>query len=151
MNHESSLIDTSRTQSRRRRSGMSMVEIMVAMVVLSFGLLGVAALQVRAITEGSGGQHLSTASAAARNRVEELNRLAWTDSDLDHDAGAWSADTTFDVLGQDYVRQDRITWDNTNVAAVQLKQVEVRVSWDDSKRQDRQVLLTSTRLREVDE
>ncbi len=50
------------------RRGMTLVEIMVAMVVLSFGLLGVAALQVRAITEGSGGQHLSTASAIARNR-----------------------------------------------------------------------------------
>ena len=135
----------------RRRSGMSLIEVMVAMVVLSFGLLGVAALQVRAITEGNGGQHLSTASAAARNRVEELSRLAWTDSDLDHDAGAWSAETPFNMLGQDYVSQDRITWDNTAVAAVQLKQIEVRLSWDDAKRQGRQVLLASTRLREVDE
>ena len=46
------MIDSANARTtRRRRGGMSLVEIMVAMVVLSFGLLGVAALQVRAITE----------------------------------------------------------------------------------------------------
>ena len=66
-----------------RRRGMSLVEMMVAMVILSFGLLGVAGLQVRAIKEGNGGQRLSTASAIARNRVEEMNRVAWNAAELE--------------------------------------------------------------------
>jgi len=140
------------SRAQRRRAGMSLVEIMVAMVVLSFGLLGVAALQVRAITEGTGGEHLSSAAAEARNRVEELGRLAWTDAALADDSGNWSAATPFTGRqGQAYSRQDRITWDNADADLVQLKQIEVRVSWDDAKRTGRQVLLTSTRLREVDE
>jgi type IV pilus assembly protein PilV len=135
----------------RRRGGMTLVEIMVAMVVLSFGLLGVAALQVRAITEGSGGQHLSDAGAIARNRVEELNRIAWDATLLNDSAGAWSAASSITPRDQTYARSERIAWDNAAVTDVVIKTVEVRVTWDDTKRQNRQVLLTSARLRETDE
>ena len=130
---------------------MSLVEIMVAMVVLSFGLLGVAALQVRAITEGSSGQHLSSAGSIARNRVEELNRVAWDATELNNSGGAWSAATNIAALDQTYARSERVAWDAATVPLVTLKTVEVRVTWDDTKRLNRQVLLTSARLRETDE
>lgn len=70
---------------------MTLVEIMVAMVILAFGMLGVAALQVRAITESSSGRHLSEASAIAQNRLERLNTMAWDNAELDSTAGAWTA------------------------------------------------------------
>lgn len=135
----------------RRRAGMTLVEIMVAMVVLSFGLLGVAALQVRAITEGSGGQHLSSASAVARNRIEELSRSAWDTAALNNSAGVWSAATNITAQDQTYARSERISWDAALPADVTIKTIEVRVNWNDTKRQNRQVLLTGARLREVDE
>lgn len=136
---------------RRRRRGLSLVELMVSLVVLSFGLLGVAALQVRAITEGSGGRHLSEASAIARNRVEELHRITWSDATLNDSAGAWSAATVVNAQEETYARSERIAWDVAGVGAVSIKSIEVRVSWSDEKRQNRQVLLTSARLREVGE
>jgi Tfp pilus assembly protein PilV len=126
---------------------MTLVEIMVSLVILGFGLLGVAALQVRAITESSGGQHLSTASAIARNRVEELSRLAWDAAVLVDSAGAWSADTPIPVADQTYGRAERIT----DVVGADIKSIEVRVSWSDEKRQNRSVVLASARLKEVDE
>ena len=147
------LVQDAKTGDRRvrRRRGMSLVEIMIAMVILSFGLLGVAAIQVRAITEGSGGNHLSVASAMARNRVEELNRVAWHAVVLNDSGGGWSAATTLNGTDINYLRSERITWDNAAVADVAIKAIEVRVTWGDEKRQNRQVLLTSARLREVDE
>ena len=151
MSHSELTNEGVRRLPARRRRGMSLVEIMVAMVILSFGLLGVAALQVRAITEGSGGQHLSSASAIARNRVEQLSRIAWDATLLNNSAGAWGATTNITALDQTYARQERVAWDNALAADVQLKTIEVRVTWDDNKRQNRQVLLTSARLREVDE
>lgn len=137
----------------RRSKGLTLVEMMVAMIVLSIGLLGVAGLQARAITEGSGGRHLSEASAMARNRIEELGRLAWDATDLDDSGGAWVVDPApIDGLdGVAYTVSDRIDWDNVDPAVVQLKAIEVRVTWNDEKRQNRQVLLSSARLREVDE
>ncbi|MBJ19941.1 MAG: hypothetical protein CL933_11040 [Deltaproteobacteria bacterium] len=142
---------SSNSRAGRRLRGMSLVEIMVAMVVLSFGLLGVAALQVRAITEGSSGQHLSSAGSIARNRVEELNRVAWDATELNNSGGAWSAATNIAALDQTYARSERVAWDAATVPLVTLKTVEVRVTWDDTKRLNRQVLLTSARLRETDE
>ncbi len=141
------------TGARDRRAGMSLIEVMIAMVVLSFGLLGVAALQVRAITEGSSGEHLSAASAIARNHVERLNRITWTAADLADSGGAWVNGTPANetITGQNYAITQRITWDNADPNLVTIKSIEVRAQWSDAKRQNRQVLLTSARLREVDE
>jgi len=146
-------LDVVNHERNRRSKGLTLVEMMVAMIVLSIGLLGVAGLQARAITEGSGGRHLSEASAMARNRIEELGRLAWDATDLDDSGGAWVVDPTpIDGLdGVAYTVSDRIDWDNVDPAVVQLKAIEVRVTWNDEKRQNRQVLLSSARLREVDE
>jgi len=140
---------------RRRRAGMTLVEIMVAMLVLAFGLLGVAALQVRAITESSGGQHLSTASAIARNRIEELNRVDWDAAVLDHSGGNWSAEAIVadpnDQTFQTYTVAERITNNAATHALTTVKAIEVRVSFSDEKRQNRSVVLASARLKEVDE
>jgi len=142
-------------ESRRGRSrqtaGMTLVEVMVSMVVLSFGLLGVAALQVRAITESSGGQHLSTASALARNRVEELSRLDWDAAVLNDSGGNWSADTVVDLADQSFSRSERIDDNAATPADTTVKAIEVRVTWNDNKRQNRSVVLASARLKETDE
>ena len=130
---------------------MTLVEIMIAMVILSFGLLGVAAIQVRAISEGNGGRHLSSASAIARNRVEALTRQAWDAAVLTDTGGAWSAPTNVVTLDQTFAQSERITDDAVLPGAVTIKSVEVRVLWNDAKRQNRSVVLSSARLREVGE
>jgi type IV pilus modification protein PilV len=143
------LVETS-TGGSRRQAGMTLVEVMVSLVVLAFGLLGVAALQVRAITESSGGQHLTTASAIARNRVEELSRLDWDATVLNDSGGTFSADTTLPVGDQTYARAERIA-DNVASPNETVKSIEVRVTWTDTKRQNRSVVLASARLKETDE
>lgn len=141
------IVSSAGSRARHRRQGMSLVEVMVALVILAFGLLGVAALQVRAITEGSSGNHLSTASAIARNRVEELNRVAWDAAELNATGGAWSGTATINTADESYTRTQRVTDNATNT----IKSIEVRVGWSDRKRQNRTVVLSSARLREVDE
>lgn len=131
---------------------MTLVEIMVAMVILGFGLLGVAAMQVRAVTESSGGLNQSTASTIARNRVEELMRIGWSDASLNSTGGNWNAGTMVpDPLAQtaqQYQRSERITWD---AATPTVKSIEVQVSWSDQKRQNRSFVLASARLKESNE
>lgn len=139
----------------RRRAGMTLVEIMVSLVVLAFGLLGVAALQVRAITESSGGQHLSTASAIARNRVEELMRTDWDAAVMGDSNGVWSTPTSIPDSAPGsaltFARSERIADNDATPANATVKAIEVRVTWTDEKRQNRAVVLTSARLRETDE
>lgn len=139
------------TRSHKRRRGLTLVEIMISLVVLAFGLLGVAALQVRAITESSGGQHLSSASAIARNRVEELNRTAWNAVTLNDTASLWAGTTAVTAQDQTYSRAERITNNGATAPLTTIKAIEVRVQWSDNKRQNRSVVFSSARLREPGE
>ncbi|HIG70117.1 MAG TPA: prepilin-type N-terminal cleavage/methylation domain-containing protein [Myxococcales bacterium] len=141
-----------KSMTARQRAGLTLVEIMVAMVVLSFGLLGVAAMQVRAITEGSGGRHLSDASAIARNRVEALVRQDWAAGALADSGGAFTAPVNVALLDQTYGQAERITDIVVPLpGTTQIKMIEVRITWNDQKRLGRSVVLSSARLREPDE
>lgn len=135
--------------SRRHQRGLTLIEVMISLVILAIGLLGVAAVQVRAITEGSSGQNLSNASAAARSRIETLSRTDWSDADLNDTGGAWSAPNNVPVMGINYAISDRIT--DNNALNPTIKSIEVRAVWNDERRQGRTVVLSSARLREAGE
>ena len=53
-------------------SGFSLVEVMVTLLVLSVGLLGIAALQVTSLQSSSASLHRSTAVIQANDLVERL-------------------------------------------------------------------------------
>jgi Tfp pilus assembly protein PilV len=123
-----------------------LIEVMIAMTVLAFGLLGIAAIQVHAIHSRTGGQSLSEASAVARTRIEQLSRLAFASAALTDSGNSWVNSTHIQTSGQTFVRAERITNDGT-----ELKELEVRVDWNDGLRSGRSVVLTSKKLKEPDE
>ena len=69
------------------RNGFTLIEIMIAMVVLAIGILGVAKMQLSAIKGNSYASGLTEASTLAQNKMEELMSLAYDDSALDDDDG----------------------------------------------------------------
>ncbi|MCG6659489.1 type IV pilus modification protein PilV [Halomonas campisalis] len=78
-----------------RQSGFTLIEALVALVVLSIGLLGVAAMQLKALQSAHAGYQRAAASLAAQDAVEML----WSkfDSgemecpDLGNDEAVWEA------------------------------------------------------------
>ena len=69
------------------QKGFTLIEVMIAMLVLSIGILGVATMQVTAIKGNSFSIGLTEAATFAQNKVEELAVLAYDDVDLDDDNG----------------------------------------------------------------
>lgn len=63
-----------RTDQRAQVSGFSLIEVMVTLLVLSIGLLGVAALQVAALQYSNTSLHRSMAVIQANDLVERM----WT-------------------------------------------------------------------------
>ncbi|MCE9683041.1 type IV pilus modification protein PilV [Halomonas alkalisoli] len=55
-----------------RQRGFTLIEALVALVVLSIGLLGVAALQLKALQSAHAGYQRAAASLAAQDAVERL-------------------------------------------------------------------------------
>ncbi len=60
-------------------SGFTMVEILVAMVVLAVGLLGMAAMSVLVIRGNRGASDLTNATNICQLKVEELKDIPWGD------------------------------------------------------------------------
>ena len=67
-----------RKHARSARSGFSLIEVMVALGILGFGLLSVAAMQIVAIKDASKGRHVSGAAMIARDQVERIQRVPFS-------------------------------------------------------------------------
>ena len=64
-----------RQRNSRRQSGFTLIEALVALLVLSIGLLGVAAMQLKALQGAHAAYQRSIASLAAQDAQERL----WAD------------------------------------------------------------------------
>jgi prepilin-type N-terminal cleavage/methylation domain-containing protein len=128
----------------RRTEGFTLIEVMVTLGILAFGLLTLAVMQLQALRQGSQGRHTGDGSAIARSHLEQASRLPWTVLDAAEAAGTWVApawagapDTTVDVDrpggGSATENSYTVHWRVTDVGGppVCLRDVEVRVTWTD--------------------
>ena len=122
--------------ARGARAGMTLVEVMIATVLLSFGLLAMLALQLHAMRGGQVGRHYTQAAQIARDRMELLQRLPWDHAEV-LPTGGWVADGTaaamveHETLGQTqemlYAREYRVVADAAQPTL--LREIDVRVTW----------------------
>ena len=66
----------------RREDGFTLLEVIVALAILAFGLLAIASMQATAIKGNSKAMGLTEAAACAQDRMEKLMSLAYTDANL---------------------------------------------------------------------
>ena len=67
------------------QKGFTLIEVMIAMLILSLGILGVLKMQVTAVKGNSFSIGLTEAATFAQNKVEELAALVYDDVDLNDD------------------------------------------------------------------
>ncbi len=105
----------------RCNNGFSLLELLVALVILSVGLLGAAEMQVSSIGGNAFSNNLTIATGLAQNKIEELKKLPNSDAALssgDHDEGTLPGT----ILSRSY---------NVNDLSGELKQITVTVRWMD--------------------
>ena len=61
----------------QRQEGLTLLELMVAMVILSIGLLGMLTMQIEAMKSGRVGKHVTDAAQIAQNQMETLQNQSW--------------------------------------------------------------------------
>ena len=100
------------------REGFTLLEVMIAMVILAIGLLGLASMHIMAIKGNSFGQQMTVASTMAQNQLEQFRRATG--------ALVTGNDTVTDQNGITYTR----TWTVTpNAPQTGASTVLITISW----------------------
>ena len=105
-------------------AGFTILEIIVAISILTFGVLAVASMQSAAIHGNQFGYHLTEGSTLAQDRLEFLMTRPYTDADLSigNNKDDPLSDVTPPPSGYD------IKYDVADVAGINAKLITVRVS-----------------------
>jgi type IV pilus assembly protein PilV len=98
--------------------GFTLLEIMIALVILAIGLLGLATMQIMAIKGNSFGQQMTVASTMAQNELEQLRRTTG--------ALANGSDTVTDQNGITYTRNWTVTLNSPQAGA---STVLITITW----------------------
>ena len=107
----------------RDQYGFTLVEVLIAIMTFSIGLLGVAQLMVSIINSNLTARHISTAATLAQDKMEDIHRVGY--GGVDALAGT---ENYHSLTG--YAAYKRVTAVTANTPGTGMKTVTVSVFWD---------------------
>ena len=107
----------------RNNNGFTLIEVLVAMVILSVGLLGTAALITGIINSNKVSNRISTAITSAQDKMEEIRGVGYDDAENE------SGTENYGNISN-YLLYKRITGVVAGNPAAGMKTVTVFVYWD---------------------
>jgi prepilin-type N-terminal cleavage/methylation domain-containing protein len=126
MDRSNSYAERSRAAASLER-GFTLLELMIALVVIAVGVLAVAQLFPAGSRTQLQSRLLSNASYYAQQKVEQLSLLSWTDAGLSN--GRHPGPTAFDTLGAHREMLRFYQVETLNPPLDELKKVTVTVTW----------------------
>jgi len=109
--------------SIENNKGFSLIEILVAITILSVGLLGTAALISGIIRGNQASNKVTTATTLSQDKMENIKRLGYSNA----------ASETKAFLSSPYSAYEREVTVVDNSPANNMKTVTVEVYWESSK------------------
>ena len=106
--------------------GYSILEVMIAVLILTVGILGVMSMQVSTIRANSWARHLTEGTTLCADQFEKMVPMSYHDDDL-------APSTTTTVQEGNYTVQ----WDVSaeNVPVNNMKTITITVSWPEAGQQ----------------
>ena len=110
---------------RKNENGFSLIEMLVGILILAFGLLAIAGMQVVSIKGGFFSNNVTKATILAQSKLEDLKRLTYSYSSTDANlsSGVHNEGT---IAHSIFSRSYNVT-DTTST----LKTITVTVQWTD--------------------
>jgi prepilin-type N-terminal cleavage/methylation domain-containing protein len=69
-------------RGRQTHGAFTLLEVMITLAILAVGLLALLIMQVHALSGGAQGKHSTAAAAIARDQIERIQRMPFSDADL---------------------------------------------------------------------
>jgi|APSaa5957512622_1039677.scaffolds.fasta_scaffold83101_1 type IV pilus assembly protein PilV len=116
---------------KKGSQGFTLIEVLITIVILSVGLLGMAALNVGIINGNAFSKNLSTATTCAQDKMDDLRRLGYANT------SATNATVTEDYNSiTDYAAYKREIVTTVDSPAPMMKTITVKVYWKDTAQSD---------------
>ncbi len=143
--------------AHRSSAGFSIIEVMIALTVLAFGILAMTVMQLEALKQGGAGRHTTDAAAVGRTYLEQAQRIPFVTVDGLKDTGwlvpAWAgARASYDTAvanpsGAVAIEHSyNVLWRISSVAATTcVLDVEMQVTWPEANRTAPKALTLATR------
>ena len=115
--------------TRGKNDGFTLIEVLIAMVLLAVGLLGMASLTLGIMKGNKHSGRMTTATTLVQEKMEDMRRLGY--------AGMPSSDTTStegynSISGYPFFK--RVTVTDMGSPSANMKTIEVIVYWDSGSR-----------------
>lgn len=134
----------------RACEGFTLIEILITIGILTFGLLAVATMQVSAIRGNDFSSNVTEATILAQDKLELLSTLPYAHSDLQDQDGDFDAGLSDSGASADYSETPAapfsrytVSWNvSENNPVPDAKTIRVIVTWHD-RGIDRQIFMDS--------
>jgi prepilin-type N-terminal cleavage/methylation domain-containing protein len=141
------MIENTTARRGRAAGGFTLIEVIIVIVILTFGLLSLAAMQIHAMRGSDRGRHLTNAAALAETKMEQLQQDPWASI-------APTAGFVADPVEQNTIQLDggtaaernySVSHQITDVQATFTRAIDVQVSWTEENGNPRSITLSSIR------
>jgi prepilin-type N-terminal cleavage/methylation domain-containing protein len=110
----------------KETNGFTLIEILIATIIITIASLGVATLTVGVMRENSFSKRLAAATALVQDQLEEVKRLGYSNA-------ATAAGTQHYGAIANFTGYKRVVTVSSNTPAANMKTVDVTVFWDADK------------------
>ena len=128
-----------------KEGGFTLLEVIIAISILTFGLLAVANMQTTAIKGNYNASNITEATTFAQDTLEDLMALRYTNSALDDVNPGVGTPTSYAIAAPTGFTGLSYTVDDDNPVS-NAKLITVTITWQD-KGVQRQTVLTSVKSR----
>jgi len=117
---------------KRCETGFTLIEVLVAVVVMAIALTGVAMLSTSTLVADTGGRHQAAATLLAQQKLEQLRSLRRSEADWDAGTHSEAGLSENGTSGEGPYTREWEVEENYN-GKTNLSRVTVTVSWENGE------------------
>lgn len=149
MDTTSGSMETTTGHLSRAARGFTILEVMIVIAILTFGLVSLAAMQIQAMHGSDRGRHATNAAAIAENKMEQLQQDPWATVAVTTGFVAEPTETNNVQLAGGSSLDERVysvSYQVTDLQPTFTRAIDVQVSWTEEGGENRSITLSSVRF-----